>query len=81
MARDDRYMEKAELAMLDIEPPMSSADERMKIVAAATPIEHATSSVTIAGSALKANALATFVLGVLVAFLALRRLSREDDEI
>jgi hypothetical protein len=80
IAAGTRYTEKAELMTTELDTSTAAVDSSEPQPISASPIEHATTGITIAASTLRTNALAAFVLGILIALLALRGLSRFDDK-
>jgi hypothetical protein len=79
IAAGSRYTDKADLMTTDLDVPTGAVEQSEPATISASPIEHATTGITIAASTLRTNALAAFVLGILIALLALRGLSRFDD--
>jgi hypothetical protein len=78
----DRYVSKAELTAINLDRSEAAAASRndQALARRSGPIAQASDAVTIAAGAIRNNALAAFVLGIVVAWLALRGLSRLDEE-
>jgi hypothetical protein len=80
IAAGSRYTDKADLITTNLDAPGDGAQSGDRASISASPIEHASHGITIAASTLRTNALAAFALGILIALLALRGLSRFHDK-
>jgi hypothetical protein len=79
IAAGSRYTDKADLITTNLDTTAGDDAPDAPTALSASPIEHATTGITIAASTLRTNALAAFALGILIALLALRGLARLDD--